>query len=114
LTEQNVQPGAGKRRRKRLLTPSEKYEIWVQLLTGELTQREAARQWQVDPTTIIRIRKVAKDGALAALAASRPGGAGDPRDAELEAARAEVARLSAAVTELSIENVLLRGKARWG
>ncbi len=32
-------------RRKRPLSAEEKYQVWQQLLTGELTQREAAEQW---------------------------------------------------------------------
>ena len=68
-----------------MLSPSQKYEIWLQLVRQEVTMAEAAAQWQVDRSTIMRIRTVAKDGALAALAASRPGVRGRERDAELEA-----------------------------
>jgi hypothetical protein len=64
------------RRAKRFLSPSQKYEIWLQLVRGETTLADAAARWQVDRSTILRIRTVAKDGALAALAAparlSRP------------------------------------------
>ena len=61
----------GGRRSKRMLSPSQKYEVWLQLVRQELTMAEAAAQWQVDRSTIMRIRTVAKEGALAALAASR-------------------------------------------
>ncbi len=61
------------RRSKRFLTPLGKYEIWLQLVRQEMTIGEAAHRYQVDRSTIMRIRTVAKDGALAALAASRPG-----------------------------------------
>jgi hypothetical protein len=60
------------RRSKRLLSPSQKYEIWLQLIRQEVTIAEAAAQ-HVDRSTIMRIRMVAKEGALAALAASKPG-----------------------------------------
>src|SRR5688500_2555605 len=90
-------------RRRRPLSAQEKYQIWQQLLTGELTQRQAAERWNVDPTTIMRIRRVGRDGALAALAQSRPGRRdGDPQDAELQAARAEIARLEETVKEQAI------------
>jgi len=106
---------AERRQRTRQLTPEEKYEIWVQVLTRQLTQAEAAARWGVDPTTVMKLRRVAKEGALAALAAARPG---RPRrsdeEAELTAAKAEVARLTEAVKELSVENLLLRGKSSWG
>jgi transposase-like protein len=104
-------------RRSRPLSALEKYQIWQQLLTGELTQRQAAEQWNVDPTTIMRIRRVGREGALSALAQSRPGvraGASGVQDAELVAARAEIARLEETVKEQAIELVALRGKTRSG
>lgn len=98
------------RRRKRMLSAAEKYQVWQQLLSGECSQREAAERWGVDPTTIMRIRKVAKESALAGLAASKPGVRRDREDAELAAARAEISRLEEYVKEQAIELVLLRGK----
>ena len=62
-----------KRRPKKVLSPSAKYEIWLQLLRGEATIGQAATTAGVDRSTIMRLRQVAKDGALAALAASKPG-----------------------------------------
>jgi transposase-like protein len=100
------------RRRKRMLSAQEKYQIWVQLLSGEISQRDAAERWGVDPTTIVRIRKVAKESALAGLAASRPGVRRDAEDAELQAARPEISRLEETVKEQAIELVVLRGKQR--
>jgi len=100
-------------RRKRALGAEEKLQIWLQLLTGELTQRQAAERWGVDPTTIMRIRRVGREGALTALASSKPGG-GARGDAELAAARAEIARLEETVKEQAIELVALRGKTRSG
>ena len=102
------------RRKKRFLTPSQKYEIWLQLVRQEVTQNEAAVAWQVDRSTILRIRKVAKDGALAALSQSRPGRKATERDWELEQANAEIVRLSEAVKELAVKLTLLEGKERWG
>jgi transposase-like protein len=103
-------------RRSRPLSAQEKYQIWQQLLTGELTQRRAAEQWNVDPTTIMRIRRVGREGALSALAQSRPGrrDGNGAQDGELVAARAEIARLEETVKEQAIELVALRGKARSG
>ena len=103
-----------KRRSKRLLTPSEKYEIWLQLIRQEVTIAEAAEAQRVDRSTVVRIRQVAKDGALAALAASKPGVGGRARDAELAAASAEVARLSEAIKEMAVRLTLAEGKDGWG
>ena len=103
-----------KRREKRFLSPSQKYEIWLQLVRQEVTIAEAAASEQVDRSTIMRIRTVAKEGALAALAASKPGLAGRQRDWELEQAKAEVARLSEACKELAVKLTLVEGKGGWG
>jgi transposase-like protein len=93
------------RRRKRMLSAQEKYQIWLQLLTGEVSQRDAAERWGVDPTTIMRIRKVAKEAALAGLAASKPGVRREAEDAQLVAARSEIVRLEETVKEQAIELV---------
>jgi transposase len=68
---------------------------------------------EVDRSTIMRIREVARQGALEALATSKPGVRPNRRDAELEAARAQVARLGVAVKELAVK-LTLEGKRRWG
>lgn len=101
------------RRRKRFLTPQEKYEIWVQLLRGETTIVEAADRARVDRSTIMKLRQVAKQGALDALAASRPGVKPSGVDPELAGARAEVARLSEALKEMGVRLMLVEGKGRW-
>jgi transposase-like protein len=102
------------RRAKRFLTPLQKYEIWLQLVRGETTVGEAADRYGVDRSTIMRLRMVAKDGALAALSESKPGVQQARRDVELEAARAEAARLGEALQELAVRLVLVEGKGRWG
>jgi transposase len=102
------------RRAKGFLSPTEKYVLWLQLATGELSQSEAAERFGIDRSTVMRIRQVAKQGALEALAASKPGVRQAREDAELAAARAEIQRLGEAVKEQAIELMLLRGKSRWG
>ena len=54
----------GGRRPKRFLSPSQKYEIWLALLRGELTTAEAADRAGVDRSTVMRVKEVAKQGAL--------------------------------------------------
>jgi transposase len=102
------------RRSKRFLTPLQKYEIFLQLVRQEVTMMEAAEAWQVDRSTIMRIRTVAKEGALEALASSRPGKRSADRDFELEAARADAARLGEALKEMAVRLMLVEGKGRWG
>lgn len=98
---------------RKFLAPSEKYEIWLQLVRGEVTIAQAATAAGVDRSVIVRIKTVARDGALAALAASRPGPGDRRRDAELAAAKAEVARLTETVKELAVRLTLAEGKDRW-
>jgi transposase-like protein len=109
----DVKNGKGPRRRKRSLSAEEKLQVWLELLSGQTTQRDAAERWGVDPTTIMRIRRVARAGALNALAQSRPGARAAAEDAGLAAARAEIERLAETVKE-PIELVVLRGKQRSG
>ena len=42
------------RRAKRFLTPSQKYEIWLQLVRQEVTIAEAAADHRLDRSTIMR------------------------------------------------------------
>src|SRR5664279_3398206 len=98
------------RRSKRFLTPMQKYEIYLQVIRSEVTMAEAAASAGVDRTTVVRIRQVAKDGALAALAESRPGMKPGTRDVELDAAKAEIARLSETVKEMAVKLMLVEGK----
>lgn len=104
---------SGKRKRRRL-SPSEKYEIYVSVLTGQATQREAAERYGVDRSTVVTACRVAKQGALDGLAAAVPGRPGASREqAALEAAQLEIERLRATVTEQAVALHLHEGKARW-
>lgn len=90
------------RRPRKRLAPSEKYEMFIQVLTQQATQREAADRWGVDRSTVISVCRTAKQGALDALAAV-PGRPGRSREqVELEQARAEIERLRATVTEQAV------------
>ena len=52
------------------LGPQEMYEIWLQLLRGETAIRAAADDYGMDRSTIMKLRAVAKQSALDALARS--------------------------------------------
>ena len=102
------------KRKRRRLPPSEKYELWVSVLTGQATQREAAERYKVDRSTVVHICRVAKQGALDALSASVPGRPGQSLEAAaLVEAREEIERLRATVTEQAVALHLHEGKARW-
>jgi transposase-like protein len=101
------------RKPRRRLAPSEKYEIFVEVLTQQATQREAADKWGVDRSTVVHVCRTAKQGALDASAASVPGRPGVSAEAAaLAEARAEIERLRATVTEQAVAMHLHRGKSR--
>jgi transposase len=114
MTEPGRSTGSsGGRRPKRFLSPSQKYEIWLALVRGEVSTVEAADRAGVDRSTIVKLRQVGKQGALDGFAASRPGGRQGGPDPELVAARAEIARLSEALKEMGVRLMLAEGKERW-
>jgi transposase len=105
---------SGPRRRGRQLSPEEKWQVFLEVTSQQLTQADAARKWGVDVSTVIKLRRLAKDGALAAFAASRPGRPASIEQVELEACQQENARLSEALKELAVELSLHRGRQRSG
>jgi transposase len=103
-------------RPKRFLSAEQKYDLWVRMITGQLTTVQAAAEAGVDRTTIATLKRVARDGAIAALEASRPGRRHHTaaENTELLRLRREVDRLQGAVVEQAIELAALRGKSGWG
>lgn len=114
MTELKPRTSSGGKPRKRL-APTEKYELFVEVLTQQATQREAAEKFGVDRSTVIHVCKTAKQGALEALAASVPGrpGGKSAEQVALERAAAEIERLRATITEQAVELHLHKGKSRW-
>jgi len=104
----------GKPRRRRQLTPEEKWEIFLEVTSQEISQADAARKYGVDVSVIIRLRGLAKDAALAAFASAKPGRPASVQDIELEQLRAENDRLSEALKEMVVELTLHRGRQRSG
>jgi len=111
------QKGAGsapRRRRRKALAPSQKYEVFTSTLTSSLTQRELADKYAVDRTTIRSICATAKQGAIDALTAAVPGRRGKTAEqVELEDARAEIDRLRQTVVEQAMQLHLIEGKDSW-
>ncbi|MGH9188737.1 MAG: helix-turn-helix domain-containing protein [Acidimicrobiales bacterium] len=104
------------RRPKRFLTAEQKYDLWQRMLTGQITTVAAAAEAGVDRSTIMTLRKTARDGAIAALQSSRPGRPKQSRAEQTAIAKltAEVTRLQDTIVEQAIELAALRGKAAWG
>ena len=84
----------GKSRKRRQLSPEEKWEVFLEVTSQEISQADAARKYGVDVSVIIRLRALAKDAALAAFASAKPGRPASVQDVELELLRAENDRLS--------------------
>lgn len=101
------------RRRPTRLSPETKWEIFLAVTAGDISQADAARKHAVDVSTIIGIRRAVKDAALAALART-PGRPAKERNWELEAAQAEIGALTEAVKAQAIELAVIRGKSGWG
>ena len=102
------------RKKRRVLAPSQKYEVFTATLTSSATQVELAEKYGIDRTTIRKICATAKQGALDALAASAPGRRGKTLvEIERDEALAEVERLKATVLEQAVQLHLERGKGSW-
>jgi len=104
----------GRRRARRQLSPEEKWEIFLEVTSQEISQADAARKYGVGVSVIIRLRGLAKDAALAAFASAKPGRPASAEAVELELLRAENDRLSEALKELAVELTLHRGRQRSG
>lgn len=100
--------------RKRQLSPEEKWEIFLEITSQEISQADAARKWGVDVSVIVRLRALAKDAALAAFASAKPGRPASVADVELELLRSENYRLGEALKEMAVELTLHRGRQRSG
>jgi transposase-like protein len=100
------------RRRPTRLSPETKWKVFLAITAGDISQADAARKHQVDVSTIIGIRRTVKEAALAALART-PGRPAKERNWELEAAHAQIAQLTQAITAQAIELAVVRGKSGW-
>jgi transposase len=109
LNQEDVMMENGKSRKRRQLSPEEKWEIFLEVTSQEISQADAARKWGVDVSVIIRLRALAKDAALAAFASAKPGRPASVEQVELEQALRENDRLSEALKELAVELTLHRG-----
>jgi transposase len=104
----------GKRRPRRQLSPEEKWEVFLEVTSQEISQADAARKYGVDVSVIVRLRALAKDAAIAAFTSAKPGRPASAESVELELLRAENDRLSEALKEMAVELTLHRGRQRSG
>ena len=57
----------GRRKPRRQLSPEEKWEVFLEVTSQEISQADAARKYGVDVSVIVRLRALAKDAAMAAV-----------------------------------------------
>ena len=102
--------------RRRLLSPVQKYEAFVQVLSGEMTVAECADHWGVDRSTIMRAREVAKARRSGRVGVVSAGVRSEGPDPEWVMARAEAARLGEALKEMAVKGQghLVGGKRALG
>jgi len=103
---QDPKPGRRAVKPKKRLAPSEKYEVFIQVLTQQATQREAAEKFGVDRSTVVSICRTAKQGALDALAAAVPGRPG-------QSPRRSRAPCRSDNKPVVCESPMLRGSLAW-
>ena len=105
----------GRSRKRRQLTPEEKWEVFLEVTSQERSRRPTLLgKYGVDVSVIVRLRALAKDAALAAFVSAKPGRLASAEAVELELLRAENDRLSEALKEMAIELTLHRGRQRSG
>jgi len=104
----------GMPRKRRQLTPQEKWEIFLEVTSQEISQADAARKYGVDVSVIVRLRALARDAAIAAFTSAKPGRPASAESLELELLREENDRLSEALKEMAVELTLHRGRQRSG
>lgn len=94
-------------RKRRRLSPEEKYQIFVEASRGDVPVAAVLRKWGIYSSDLVRIRELVRRGALEALARGNGKAKEDRRIVQL---KGEKARLEEAIKELAIENTLLRKK----
>jgi transposase-like protein len=83
----------------------------LEVTSQEVSQADAARKYGVDVSVVVRLRALAKDAAIAAFTAAKPGRPVSAEQVEVELLREENDRLSEALKEIAIELTVAPGKA---
>lgn len=94
----------------RQFTADEKLRILEEARQPGMTVAEVLRRHQVDATTFYRWEKQAKEALRAAFSERRGGREVEAKDREIEKLRAEIARKSRVIAEVTEENLELKKK----
>jgi len=102
------------KRKRRILSPEKKFQIFLESQSGESPVGEILRREGIYSTDLVRIRQKVKEGALERLA-DRPGRRGKTvsRD-DYEALKRELEQKERALADLAVEVGILRKKTNGG
>jgi len=105
---------AVEKRKRRILSPEKKFQIFLESQSGESPVGEILRREGIYSTDLVRIRQKVKEGALERLA-DRPGRRGKTvsRD-DYEALKRELEQKERALADLAVEVGILRKKTNGG
>jgi len=105
---------AVEKRKRRILSPEKKFQIFLESQSGENPVGEILRREGIYSTDLVRIRQKVKEGALERLA-DRPGRRGKTvsRD-DYEALKRELEQKERALADLAVEVGILRKKTNGG
>ena len=109
----NGKSSEGKKKR-RLLSPEKKFQIFLESQTGKIPVGEILRREGIYSTDLVRIRKKVKEGALERLA-DRPGVKSKtvPQE-DYETLKRELEEKERALAEQAVELAILRKKTNGG
>jgi transposase-like protein len=106
-------PPAGKRKR-RLLSPEKKYQIFLEAQRGEAPVGELLRREGLYSTDLARIQRKVKEGALQHLA-QRPGRSKKTvSEEEYDLLKQELQEKERVMAEMAVELAILRKKTNGG
>ncbi len=102
------------KRKKRILSPEKKYQIFLEAHLGKIPVGEILRREGIYSTDLARIREKVKEGALERLA-ERPGARRKMVPWEdYEAVRRELEAKERAMADMAVELAILRKKTNGG
>jgi transposase-like protein len=104
----------GVKKKRRLLSPEKKFQIFLESQTGKTATGELLRREGIYSTDLARIREKVKEGALERLA-DRPGAKRKtvPQE-DYEALKRELEEKERALAEQAVELAILRKKTNGG
>jgi transposase-like protein len=112
VTHTNQSPND--RKKRRLVSPEKKFQLFLESHTGETPVGELLRREGIYSTDLTRIREKVREGALERLA-DRPGAQKKTvSQADYDALKRELEQTERALADLSVELAVLRKKTNGG